>query len=54
MMVGSVCLRSPRLLPGVGAMFHPRGDKQKVDYVDHVRCMIRDPTQIKHGKRVAC
>jgi hypothetical protein len=38
---------------GCRGLFHPRGDKRKVAYVDHMRCMVRDPTWIEHGKRVA-
>jgi hypothetical protein len=40
--------------PECRGMFYPHGDYRKVAYVDHVRCMVQDPTQIERGKRVAC
>jgi hypothetical protein len=39
---------------GYRCMFHPCGDLRKVAYADHGRCMVRDHTRIKCGKRVAC
>jgi hypothetical protein len=53
-MVGSVCLWLSRLLPGVGACFDFVGTSERLSYVDHVRCMFQDHTQMKHGGRTAC
>jgi hypothetical protein len=39
---------------GCRGPFHPHGDLQKVAYVDYVRYIIGDPTQIERGKRVVC
>jgi hypothetical protein len=38
---------------GYRGLFQPRGDWQKVAYVDHVKYMVRDPTWIKRGNHVA-
>jgi hypothetical protein len=35
-------------------MFRPRADLLKVAYVDHVRCMVWDPTRMEREKCVAC
>jgi hypothetical protein len=52
--IGPVYLWSLRLLLGVGACFDLMGTKERLLYADHVRCMVRDPTQIERGNRVAC
>jgi hypothetical protein len=41
-------------LPGCRGLFHSCGDKRKVAYADHGRCMIWDHTRIERGKCVAC
>jgi hypothetical protein len=35
-------------------LFRPRGDYRKVAYVDHVRCMVRDPMWVEREKHVTC
>jgi hypothetical protein len=51
---GQVCLRLSRLLSGVGACFEFVGTSERLSYTDHVRCMVRDYTQIKHGGHMTC
>jgi hypothetical protein len=53
-MTGSVCLWLSRLLPGAGACFTFVGTSERLSYADHVRCMVQDHTQIKHGRHMAC
>jgi hypothetical protein len=52
--VGSVYLWLARLLLGVGACFDFMGTSERLSYTNHIRCMVRDHTQIKHGGRMAC
>jgi hypothetical protein len=54
MMVGPVCLWFLRLLSGVGAYFDFVGTSERLSYADHVRCMVRDHTQIKSGGHMMC
>jgi hypothetical protein len=49
----SLCLVT-KTSPGCRGLFHPRGDKRKVTYANHVRCMVGEHTWIEHGKRVTC
>jgi hypothetical protein len=49
---GQVCLWLSRLLPGVGAYFDFVGTSERLFYMDHVRCMVLDHTQIKRGERM--
>jgi hypothetical protein len=51
---GPVCLWLSRLLPSVGACFDFVGTSKRLSYVDHVRYMIWDHTQIKCGGHMAC
>jgi hypothetical protein len=51
---GPVCLWLLRLLLGVGACFDIVGISEMLLHVDHMRCMVGDPTWIERGKRVAC
>jgi hypothetical protein len=44
-----LCLWLLRLLLGVGAYFDFVGTSKRLSYVDHVRCMVWDHTQIKRG-----
>jgi hypothetical protein len=53
-MTGPVCLWLSRLLPCVGASFDFVGTSERLSYTDHVRCMVRDHTQIKCGGHIAC
>jgi hypothetical protein len=50
----SVYLWLSRLLLGVGVCFDFMGTSERLSYTDHVRCMVRDHTQIKHGECLAC
>jgi hypothetical protein len=43
-----VCLWLSRLLPGVGVYFNFVGTIERLSYMDHVRCMVWDHTQMKH------
>jgi hypothetical protein len=52
--VGLAYLWLSRLLSGVGACFDFVGTSERLFYADHVRCMVRDHTQIKRGGRMAC
>jgi hypothetical protein len=52
-MVRTVCLWSPRLLLGVGTCFDLMGTRERLLYVDHVRCMVGDHARIEREKRVA-
>jgi hypothetical protein len=52
MMVVPTCLWLSRLLLGVWACFDFMGTSERLSYVDHVRCMVQDHTQIKHGGRM--
>jgi hypothetical protein len=54
MTAGPVCLWLSRLLPGVGACFDIVETSEMLSYADHVRCMVRDHTQIKRGGHMAC
>jgi hypothetical protein len=54
MTAGSVCLWLSRLLPGVEACFDFVGTSERLSYMDHVRCMVRDHTQIKRGGCMVC
>jgi hypothetical protein len=54
MTAGPVYLWLSRLLSGVGACFNFMETSERLSYVDHVRCMVRDHTQIKRGGRMAC
>jgi hypothetical protein len=49
MTAGPVYLWLSRLLPGVGACFDFVETSERLSYVDHMRCMVWDHTQIKHG-----
>jgi hypothetical protein len=51
---GPVCLWLSRLLLGVGVCFDFMGTSERLSYMDHVRCMLRDHTQIKRGGCMAC
>jgi hypothetical protein len=54
MMAGPVYLWLSRLLLGVGVCFDFVGTGERLSYADHVRCMVRNHTQIKRGGRMAC
>jgi hypothetical protein len=54
MMAGSVCLWLSRLFSGVGSCFNFVESSETLSYTDHVRCMVRNHTQIKCGGRLAC
>jgi hypothetical protein len=54
MTAGLVYLWLSRLLPGVAACFNFVGTSERLSYVDHMRCMVRDHTQIKRGGRMSC
>jgi hypothetical protein len=51
---GPVYLWLSRLLLGVGAHFDFVGASERLFYVDHMRCMVQDHTQIKCGGRMTC
>jgi hypothetical protein len=53
-MAGPVCLWLSRLLSGVGACFDAVGTSERLSYMDHLRCMVWDHTQIKRGWRMTC
>jgi hypothetical protein len=46
---GPVCLWLSTLLLGVGSCFFFVGTSERLSYVNHVRCMVRDHTQIRSG-----
>jgi hypothetical protein len=54
MMAGLVCLWLSRLLLGVGIYFDFMGTGERLSYAEHVRCMVRNHTQIKRGGRMTC
>jgi hypothetical protein len=51
---GRVCLWLSRLLPCVGACFDFMGISERLSYAGHVRCMVQDYMQIKHGGCMTC
>jgi hypothetical protein len=53
-MTGLVYFWLSRLLLGVGSYFDFVGTSGRLSYADHVRCMIRNHTQIKRGWHVVC
>jgi hypothetical protein len=53
-MARPVYLWLSRLLSSVGACFDFVWTSERLSYADHVRCMVRDHTQIKHGGHMAC
>jgi hypothetical protein len=44
----------PRLFSDVGASFDFVGTSERLHYMDHMRCMVQDHTQIKRGWCMAC
>jgi hypothetical protein len=54
MMTGLVCLWLSRFLPDLGACFDFVGTSERLSYVNHMRCMAQDHTQIECGECMAC
>jgi hypothetical protein len=54
MMARTVCLWLSGLLLGVEACFNFVGTTERLSYADHVRRIVQDHTQIKHGGRMVC
>jgi hypothetical protein len=51
---GPVRLWLSRLLSGVGACFDFVGTSERLSYVVHVRCIVRDYMQMKGGGCMTC